>query len=398
MAMTFFQKALLAFGVLALTNVFLSSRSSSDSPTVAALPSPTRDRWIVITTIQAPTAQVRFLCALPNWTTVIVADYKTPWKPWQEDKSHGCAHFLSVQDQVSLGYSIVAHLPLNNYGRKNVGYLFAIQHGAREIYETDDDNQPSGAGVAMLPLGEEPFARVADPALRVQNPYAFFGRPDIWPRGYPLNKVNASRAPRVAKADVLCPQKEYPIQQGIVDLDPDVDAIFRMTQAPSVGKVKFRTDRGPLALGKGTYCPYNTQNTLSRYKAFWGLLVPVTTTMRVCDIWRSYWVQRVLWDIGEELLFLPATAEQVRNPHDFHKDFLEELDLYTKAGDLIATLDSWDPPAPEAETLFGRIGHLGRLLAERGFWGEADARLMEAWLADLVGVGYIPPRLVGPCE
>ena len=38
-------------------------------------------------------------------------------------------------------------------------------------------------------------------------------------------------------------------------------------------------------------CPWNSQNTLFERDALWGLLIPVTTTFRVCDIWRSYWVQ-----------------------------------------------------------------------------------------------------------
>jgi hypothetical protein len=342
---------------------------------------------------------VLYLCALPDWTTVVVADAKTPLAPWQ-NASTGCL-FLSLDDQEALGYRVLKHLPRNNYGRKNVGYLYAIQHGAREIYETDDDNQPAtrAGGVALHRVGE-PVARLSAPAgLRVQNPYAFFGLSDIWPRGYPLKDVNRSREPHSIgcsnDAPLLHPEMEFPVQQGIVDLDADVDAIFRMTYAPYVGKVKFRTDRVPVSLARGTYCPYNTQNTVSRYKAFWGLLVPVTPTMRVCDIWRSYWVQRVLWDIGEELLFLPATAEQVRNPHDFHRDFLEELDLYTKAGNLIATLDQWDPPL---DSLFARIRHLGHVLADRAFWGLEDALLMEAWLDDLLHIGYSPPRLVPKAE
>lgn len=385
------QTFLLLMG-FALVNLFLAVQFHHPKRAAVATTAPRvlRERWIVITSIQPPTAQVLFLCSLPDWTTVVVADAKTPLAPWQ-NATTGCL-FLSLAEQAALDYRILSHIPMNNYGRKNVGYLYAIQHGAREIYETDDDNQPSANGVVMHRVGD-PVARLSgrEVGLRVQNPYAYFGLPDIWPRGYPLRDVNASREPML----VNCTTKtEFPVQQGIVDLDADVDAIFRMTHAPYVGKIKFRTDRAPVSLARGTYCPYNTQNTLSRYKAFWGLLVPVTPTMRVCDIWRSYWVQRVLWDIGEELLFLPATAEQVRNPHDFMRDFMEELDLYTKVDALIAVLDAWDPPP--SVSLFDRLREMGRLFAEHGFWGEADALLMDAWLDDLTEMGYRPPPLVSP--
>ena len=55
------------------------------------------------------------------------------------------------------------------------------------------------------------------------NPYAYFGYPSIWPRGYPLDQIrpemNAEAFSRVgAQPHIL---------QGLADKDPDVDAIFR---------------------------------------------------------------------------------------------------------------------------------------------------------------------------
>ena len=35
----------------------------------------------------------------------------------------------------------VASLPWNHFARKNVGYLYAIAHGARLIFDFDDDNE-----------------------------------------------------------------------------------------------------------------------------------------------------------------------------------------------------------------------------------------------------------------
>ena len=40
-------------------------------------------------------------------------------------------------------------IPWNHFGRKNVGFLYAIAHGAHVIYDTDDDNIPLAA---LLPL------------------------------------------------------------------------------------------------------------------------------------------------------------------------------------------------------------------------------------------------------
>ena len=74
----------------------------------------------------------------------------------------------------------------------------------------------------------------------------------------------------------------------MADLDPDVDAIYRLTQKLGV---TFEKDIASVVLPEGVMCPWNSQNTLFEREALWGLLIPVTTTFRVCDIWRSYWVQ-----------------------------------------------------------------------------------------------------------
>jgi hypothetical protein len=178
---------------------------------------------------------------------------------------------------------------------------------------------------------------------------------------------------------------QWPIQQGVVDLDPDVDALFRMLHPTSVGQVRFRTDLPPASIHRGSFVPFNSQNTLWTSKAFWGLLLPVTTTMRVTDIWRSYWVQRVLWDMGEELLFVPPTADQVRNPHDFYKDFLEEQDLYLQVDRFMGVLQTWSSTHPE---LSERIHNLTGTLTQARFWGERDGQLAQAWIEDLHRVGY----------
>lgn len=88
----------------------------------------------------------------------------------------------------------MSHLPWNAYSRKNVGYLWAIQHGARTVYETDDDNELLAARIAMY--DEKQTVLVNDPALvfadgtapslkanasgagvpHVINPYTHFGQ------------------------------------------------------------------------------------------------------------------------------------------------------------------------------------------------------------------------------
>ena len=44
--------------------------------------------------------------------------------------------YLSPSDQESLGYESFKYLPWNHFGRKNLGFLFAIENGAEIIYDT----------------------------------------------------------------------------------------------------------------------------------------------------------------------------------------------------------------------------------------------------------------------
>jgi hypothetical protein len=48
--------------------------------------------------------------------------------------------FLSSDDQQSMGNDFVDSLPWRSFGRKNVGYLYAVARGAKVIWDFDDDN------------------------------------------------------------------------------------------------------------------------------------------------------------------------------------------------------------------------------------------------------------------
>lgn len=112
-----------------------------------AAPGRTCERWAVITTIFAPTRLVRQLVALGDWCVVVVGDLKA-----QSEASYlrslnlsAAARlrltYLDAAAQRRLNYRITAKLPWNHFGRKNVGFLFALQHGATVVYDTDDDNE-----------------------------------------------------------------------------------------------------------------------------------------------------------------------------------------------------------------------------------------------------------------
>ncbi|CAF4062170.1 unnamed protein product, partial [Rotaria sp. Silwood1] len=279
------------------------------------------DKWIIITTIAYPTQAIERFLSLREWNLMIVGDRKTP-KDWLEKLSQDVRTkiiFLSIDDQLKLNYEIIQYIPEKSYARKNIGYLVAIKCGAKIIYESDDDNILMKNNIKVLPKHSSvnhipwlAFHRERSPFINI---YGSFGHPEIWPRGFPIDELRNvtedgwSSLRRTQKHEHI---NAY-IQQFLADLDPDVDALYRLAYPMSVGHIHFDRDQQPVALEPYTFSPYNTQNTVTHYEAFWGLYLPVTTTFRVCDIWRGFWVQRLLWDIGGQLVFGTSTVQQVRN-------------------------------------------------------------------------------------
>jgi hypothetical protein len=314
------------------------------------------ERWIVVTTIQAPTEQLSKLAQIPGWHLLVVGDKKTP-SDWHLEG----AEYLSPERQLELGYEIVPLLPWNHYARKNIGYLYAIEHGANLIYETDDDNVPIGELSPCMQRGE---ILELDAKGKSFNIFAYYDRPEIWPRGFPLNQI-LERVPFTVTKKAV----SVGIEQGLVNGDPDVDAIFRLTRASQVEL----GSKPPCALRTGLFCPINSQNTFFHPSAFVSLYLPSTVSMRASDIWRGYIAQKVIWHQGLQVVFSGPNAFQKRNDHSLMRDFALEQDLYLKAGELITFLSG---------TKSHSLINLYLDLVSLGYFQKEELKLVHAWLND----------------
>jgi hypothetical protein len=329
-------------------------------------------KWVVVTSINHPTKALEKLAVQEGWHVVVVGDKKTP-ADWHLPNSD----YLSIEKQQELGYNITKLLPWNHYCRKNIGYLYAIQQGATIIYDTDDDNILNEEKIVYFP--KKITAATYQTTKPTVNVYSHFGQPSVWPRGYPLAYVMDKVEDTFKSQDLF-----VPIQQGLADEDPDVDAIFRLTRSLDINF----THAEPVGLPTGVMCPFNSQNTIFHYEAFWGLLIPVTTRFRVCDIWRGYFAQRLLWDIGANLLFIEPTVYQKRNEHNLMHDFIDEIDLYRDAGRLVDYLKAWKS---DKNNIFDRMIDLVTGMVSQKFYREAEIAFMQAWMEDLKTIGYNPP-------
>jgi hypothetical protein len=323
---------------------------------------------IVITTINPPTTAVKKIAeSLPEWRFIVIGDTKTV-----ADWGWPGVTYLSVEEQIATVGLFAQKCPTRHYARKNVGYLRAIAEQSQVIAETDDDNIPYET--FLTDVNRTIRAR---PVLKSgwENVYTHFTNERIWPRGFPLERINESlKSPsRLGELGTY----DCPIQQYLADGDPDVDAIYRLT----VEKLtKFH--HNSVVLNPGTYCPFNSQNTIFWPEAYPLLYLPAYVSFRMTDIWRSFVAQRCLYAMNKPLAFREPTVLQERNEHSLIRDFQEELPGYLnnpRIIDILERLSLSSAPADCAKNL----GHCYEALVSAEIVPQREMELVRLWIDSL---------------
>jgi hypothetical protein len=247
-----------------------------------------------------------------------------------------------------------------------------MQGGANIILDLDDDCSPNAN--FWLPRTRNQTARTSAGAGWV-NVYRYFSEAQIWPRGFPLDQINDP----VPEFEALAIEEaDCPIQSGLTDGDPDVDAIYRLTlPLPQT----FRPDRR-LALKTASWSPFNTQNTAWWSVAFLLLYLPAFCSFRMTDIWRSFVAQRIAWANDWGILFHGPNITQQRNPHDLMRDFAEELPGYLNNTAICEGLGKLQIK-PGGENLPDNLRVCYAELVRIGVIQERELTLLEAWIEDL---------------
>ena len=285
--------------------------------------------FVILTTINEPSDDVKELargCTAKGWPLIVCGDEKTP-KDW----SVPGATFLPIEKQLG---RFAEMLVSNNYARKNMGYLYAIQHGAECIIETDDDNCPQPEFFQDKNPVRACVHYIHKNALSANkwvNIYKFFTHENVWPRGFPLELIRQQET-NIVKVNF---NVHSTIHQGLADGDPDVDAVYRLT---SNKPIIF--NKGVYALEPGLWCPWNSQNTSWWPNAFPLLYIPEYCSRRVEDIVRSFVAQRILWEWGQSIVFHSATMFQERNEHDLLDDFKKEVPGFLNYSKIADKLDN----------------------------------------------------------
>lgn len=320
---------------------------------------------IVITTIFEPTEAISLFSNIEGCSLIVVGDKKTP-AGWHCKN----VEYLSLCEQESLGFSLAKHLPYNHYCRKMLGYLWAIRNDAECIVDTDDDNIPKKNW--SFPDFEGKYDFIEE-NLDFINVYQLYTKQKIWPRGLPLNAINKSINLERKMSIKPC---RVGVWQGLADEDPDVDAIYRLTNNTPC----YFNERKPLVLGKGTVSPFNTQNTIVRKELYALMYLPTYVTFRFTDILRSLVAQPIMWHHSYLLGFTNSTVVQKRNIHDYMQDFISELPMYQYCEKALGTVAA---SVASNQSIESNLYNAYSALLKEHIVSEQEMYPVEAWLRDL---------------
>lgn len=303
-----------------------------------------------------------------NIPFILIGDTKSP----KEFNIKGC-DFYSIERQQEQHFEIAKNLPFKHYSRKNLGYLIAISKGAETIIETDDDNIP-------LPNFWEKRIKKVNAHLLQNNDwvniYKYFTDVNIWPRGFALEKIQDKLPELENQASVECP-----IQQGLADENPDIDAIYRLILPLPITFNKSEN----IALGNNSFCPFNSQNTTWFKEAFPLLYLPSYCSFRMTDIWRSFVAQRIAWSCGWPILFHKSTVIQERNDHDLMNDFHDEIPGYINNSQIYKKLKELNLKKG-VENIPENLILCYQKLIDLGYVDKKEITLINSWISDVYSI------------
>lgn len=337
---------------------------------------------IVLTTIQHPTYCVEKWAKLKPDQVIAVGDRKTP-----SDWKYKGVKFIGIDEQANDDFSLSKVLPENHYCRKMMGYLVAAREGTEVMFDTDDDNEPYTefwSDTVPVP-SENEYAYILDNQPRgFINPYSLYTTKEnrIWPRGLPLEKIrckeadlsNISEDSFVRLGEI---SREVGIWQGLVDGDPDVDAIHRLIYGVEIDFLKKK----PLVLSPCNFAPFNSQNTAwVKTELFPLLYLPTSVSFRYTDILRGYVALAIMEKYNLRLGFTPSTAKQIRNDHNLISDFESEVPMYTTSTKVMENLND---VTTDQLTITENIEACYIRLNEMNITSDREMKCLQAWINDI---------------
>jgi hypothetical protein len=252
----------------------------------------------------------------------IAGDRKTPHDEVRRFVSSlGNAIYYSDTDQEKLGYACSEIIGWNKIMRRNIALLEAMKYGADIIVTIDDDNIPLDHDyfeVFKSVLTSPHSGLIGSSETRWFNVGEFLS-PPVYHRGFPYDYRHIDLKVRLTS---VCNAK-VGVAAGLWLGDPDIDAMERITNRPTVYQVS-EVLRSGLVVDNRCFTPFNSQNT-----AYVAELAPLMMVLvgvgRYDDIWASYIAERVMMDTDYHVHYGRPFVWQERNPQSQWRNLKDEV-------------------------------------------------------------------------
>jgi hypothetical protein len=322
---------------------------------------------LVTTTIHVPRCLEGYLANTAKYgqaerlSVIVVGDRKTPWETgdFLEELNRRFPARIVYLD-LAAQETMLRHWPaldvtlrFDSIQRRNVGYLQAALDGAEVIIAFDDDNFATDEDYvgAHSIVGREqrvPVVRHASGWWNVCQRLTCDPPRRFYHRGYPKSRRDWRREGHEIEKQLVQPV----VNAGLWLKNPDVDATTNIEEPVNVVGLEPVAGSRTCALARGTWCPFNSQNTAFDVKTLAAMYLIVMHDNyrgrrigRFDDIWMSYFLRAIADQLGDSVLYGPPLVVQDRNPHDFTHDLAEELGGYLLTEKVVQYLRSFKTTA-----------------------------------------------------
>ena len=346
----------------------------------------TSDKWIVMTTSNSPTNDIINLeMKINNWKIVVIGNNNTIDSDWDIFKKSIKLIYLSIKEQKKLGYNILKFLNPGSYCRKNIGYLFAIQHGAKEIYEIDENLKFSSDSFSFINfnVNNSYICYGKENNEKMINPYVHFGETNIWPRGFLYKDVIIDYNKIFYYAHYSKVKLKPMVYQGLINGIPDVDSFFLLTNTKANKSLNiYFSNKDPLLYLSDNYVPINSKNTKYSYEIFPFLMLPITINESISDILRGYIIERFSYLFKGIIAFHNTNAY---NDKLNYSNIINEREMLMNSNKILDIIKSNKYSNNNSMKLLFKI--INELIKNK-FLKNQELKIYKAFLKDLVKVGY----------
>ena len=346
------------------------------------------DKWIIMNAINPPSDLIKYLEEnITNWKIAVLGNIKTPNCDWFYFNNSNNLIYLSLQEQKNLGYNIIEYMDDNSYKRNNIGYLFAIQHGAKEIYEIDENLNIFVENPNFLDYNNSDsyVCYGIQNESKMINPYVYFGETNIWPRGFFIKDIMNDYNKTFYYAYNTQVKLKPLIYQDLINEFPDVDSFFLMTKDKNKENMNITfLSKFPLLYLPGNYVPINSKNTKFLYEIFPFLMLPMTINESISDIIRGYIIERFVYGFGGTIVYNNTNIFKRNNFFDNNKLF-EEKKILMHLDKILEIIKSNNYKENNPKKL---LFHILDKLIKKDFLKKEEKLLYKTFFNDLSKIGY----------